>query len=252
MTFEQYRLLVPQYLAGELTPEQKSVFEEQLSTNFELQRELEELRSLWDGLSSLPEEQPSPALRARFYQRFNALEKGRRAPEKSAWWRLSPFAQFALGAALFLLGLSVGRTVLSENGRAADTAEVRAEVQSLREMVALSLLERQSATSRLEGVSWSSRVERPDAQLTTALISALNHDPNVNVRLSSLDALSRLANDASVRSALIEALPQQESPLVQIALIDVIVQIRAQAAGDALTRLARAPDTNKDVRQRAQ
>jgi hypothetical protein len=253
MTFEQYRLLVPQYLAGELSVEQRSVFEQQLSTNLELQRELEELRSLWDGLSAFPEEQPSPALRARFYQRFNALDRpqGSTAP-KSAWWRLSPFAQFALAAAVFLLGLAVGRINLSESGRAAETAEMRSEVQSLREMIALSLLERQSVTSRLEGVSWSSRVDRPDTQLTTALVSALNHDPNVNVRLSSIDALSRLAGDAGVRNALVESLPQQQSPLVQIALIDTLVQIRAQSAGEALTNLARNPETNGDVRQRAQ
>ena len=36
MTFEEIRLLIPQYLSGQLTPSEQDLFETQLSQNAEL------------------------------------------------------------------------------------------------------------------------------------------------------------------------------------------------------------------------
>jgi hypothetical protein len=129
---------------------------------------------------------------------------------------------------------------------------MRSQVQNLQQMVALSLLERQSATSRLEGVGWTEGIHRPDSRLMNALISTLNHDPNVNVRLSSLDALTRFTDEAVVRRALVDSVASQDSPLVQIALIDEIVQMRENNAARELRALAENATANSAVRQRAQ
>ncbi|MBV8553748.1 MAG: HEAT repeat domain-containing protein [Acidobacteriaceae bacterium] len=254
MNPEDYRLLIPQYLSGQLGPAETELFEAQLTASPELWMEVEELRSLWEGLGQMPQKQPSAALRFRFYQRLNAIDaKNRRAVRnKASWWQLGPLPQLAFGLALFVLGTYVGRVSLNSGVRPEEMAQMRSQVQSLREMVALSLLDRQSATSRLEGVSWGSRVERPDRELMSALVTALNHDPNVNVRLSSLDALEKFTNEASVRKALLDSIPLQDSPLVQIALIDVLVHIRDGAAAVELRRLSQDAEVNASVRQRAQ
>jgi hypothetical protein len=125
-------------------------------------------------------------------------------------------------------------------------------VQSLRQTVALSLLDQQSATSRLEGISWSSRVERPEPDLVSALLTMVGHDPNTNVRLSALDALEKFAGDPTVRKALVDSLPRQDSPLVQIALIDALVHLRDRAAAGELRKLTGDAEANAAVRQRAQ
>ena len=44
MTLEECLLLIPQYLSGELTSAERSLFEEQLAVSAELRLELEELR----------------------------------------------------------------------------------------------------------------------------------------------------------------------------------------------------------------
>ncbi len=242
MTSDECRLLMAEYWAGQLGGAERELFEAHVSADAELRVELEELRSLWEGLRSLPEEQPSAALRARFYQRLNAVGRER------AGWKVPGWAQLAAALGLFLLGVLVGR--LHVNGRA--PAEEAAQVQQLRATLALSLLDRQSATARLEGVAWSSRVERPDSDLLSALLNALNHDPNVNVRLSSLDALEKFSGDVAVRKALVDSIPLQESPLMQIALIDALVQIRDHAAGIELKRLTGDAEIQGVVRQRAQ
>jgi hypothetical protein len=146
----------------------------------------------------------------------------------------------------------LGRVNMHEQTRTDEMAQMKSQVQNLRAMVALSLLERQSATSRLEGVSWSSRVDRPDSELLSALLGALNHDPNVNVRLSSLDALEKSTHDAAVRKALVDSIPLQDSPLVQIALIDALVRARDNAAATELKKLVHDREINTAVRQRAQ
>ena len=51
MTSEECRLLIPQYLSGQLTPSESAVFEAHLGTSAELRLEVEELRVLWEGLA---------------------------------------------------------------------------------------------------------------------------------------------------------------------------------------------------------
>jgi hypothetical protein len=122
----------------------------------------------------------------------------------------------------------------------------------MREMVAMSLLQQDSAIERLRGVSWSHQLDRPSDQVLTTLLDTLRHDPNVNVRLASIDALRVFAAVDSVRTGLVDALgSRQPSPLVQIALIDAMVDIRERRSVDALRTLADDEKQNEAVRQRA-
>jgi hypothetical protein len=80
---------------------------------------------------------------------------------------------------------------------------------------------------------------------------AVNHDANVNVRLRAVDALENLAGNADIQRALVDALPLQDSPLVEVALIDVLTEVNDKAALPALRQLAEDPKANDAVRQRA-
>lgn len=251
MTFEEVRLLIPQYLSGQLTPSEQDLFEAQLSQNTELRAETEELRALWEQLGLLREEQPSMAMRARFYRRLNAMQRHNDLPvtKKFASWRLGVWRQVAAALAIFLLGLFAGRANIERHD---EMAQLRNQVQSLRETVALSLLDRQSAASRLEGVSWGREVQQPDHELLSALVTTLNRDPNTNVRLSALDALEKFDGNGTVRKALVSSLYVQSSPLVQIALIDALVHMRDPEAAQPLRKLSGNTAVNVAVRQRAQ
>jgi hypothetical protein len=254
MSFDELQALIPQYLACELTPAEKEAFEEQLGQNANLRIELEELRSLWNGLGLVGQEQPSALLRARFYQRLNAISGNRRGTLPTAAWRGWRIGVPQLAAALsfFVLGLLVGRIDSAGSASGPEIAQLRGQVEGLRQTVALSLLDGDSATSRLEGISWSNQVQRPDNELVLALLTTLNHDQNINVRLASVDALEKLAGDTAVRRALEESIPLQESPLVQIALVDALVHLRDNAAIDELRKLSSDHAANASVRQRAQ
>jgi HEAT repeat protein len=121
----------------------------------------------------------------------------------------------------------------------------------MREMVAMSLLQQDSAIERLRGVNWSHQLERPSNQVLATLLDTLRHDPNVNVRLASIDALRAFATVDSVRTGLVEALGNKTSPMVQIALIDAMVEIRERRSLDTLRLIAADTQQNEAVRQRA-
>lgn len=257
MTSEEFRQLIPEYLAGRLGNNEARFFEAEFNSNAELRFETEELRATWQGLGLLSSPQPSAAMRARFYQRLHDIQNGVTPAVRGgfAWWKpglAGLVRQITMVLALFCLGMYVGRVSVGRQASAGESLQLQAQVQNLRQTVALSLLDRQSAASRLEGVSWGSQVDHPDRDLLSALVATLEHDPNTNVRLAALDALEKFSGDAPVRQAMVNALANQNSPLVQIALIDALVHIRETKATGEFKKLSTEIDANAAVRQRAQ
>jgi hypothetical protein len=220
----------------------------------------------WQKLAALPSEQPSASSRARFEHMLAAYQEGRWekssfVSEKKSWlaaWLRSSFAapltQGAFALCLLLVGFVAGErfTAKPATSPSPQLAAMQSELTNLRQMVALSLLEQQSASRRLEGVSYSTQVERPDPEISAALLHALRFDSSVDVRLAALDALRRYSHDPTVRSGLLNALQDQQSPLVQIALIDLFVEMRESDAKDHLRRIEQDAHANSSVRQRAQ
>jgi hypothetical protein len=175
-----------------------------------------------------------------------------------AAWLRAPWgprlAYAGAAAALLVVGVLIGRewTPSAPAASSAELAELRGEVGHLREMVSLSLLRQQSASDRLRGVSWSAQIDSPSQDVVAALLDALMHDPNVNVRLATVEALGRFADEELVRRRAVEAVDQQPSPLVQIALIDFIVNANEREGAATLRRLAADPQVHESVRARAE
>ncbi len=96
----------------------------------------------------------------------------------------------------------------------------------MREMLMLSLMQQQSATERLRGVSGSGQIDQPGTEIVRALLDTLMHDANVNVRLACVDALRRFSEQDVVRRGTVQALAGSSYPLVQIALIDFMVETK--------------------------
>ena len=125
------------------------------------------------------------------------------------------------------------------------------ELREMREMLMLSLMQQQSATERLRGVSGSVQIDQPGTEIVRALLDTLMHDPNVNVRLACVDALRRFSEQDVVRRGTVQALAESSYPLVQIALIDFMVETKDKDAIDALRRLSEDSTADEAVRGRA-
>src|SRR5581483_12023803 len=170
----------------------------------------------------------------------------------NALWPRRPVWQASIAASCLIAGLLIGALWQHEKHDDRQMAALRSEVETTRELAALSLLRQQSATERLRGVDYSQRMPTLEPRVASALIEAVNHDSNVNVRLAAIDALARAADDAGVRQSLAASLAQQDSPMVQAALIDYLVDSRDASAAAALRQFSSRADLNEAVKQHAE
>jgi HEAT repeat protein len=154
-----------------------------------------------------------------------------------------------VAVALLVAGGLGGHYLERDRAASPEIAHLQGQVESLRQLVALSMLRDESPSSRIHGVTYGSQMTRPGQPVEQALLYALNHDANVNVRLAAVDALEKLAGDAEIRRALADALPLQDSPLVETAIVDVLVRANGAEAVPALRRLVRDAQADEAVRE---
>jgi hypothetical protein len=254
MTCDQVKEQIADYLAGALSPATAEDLDEHFAACAACKHEAADLSETWEMLGLMEQEQPSAALRSRFYQSLEAYREGLAASAPAPARR--PFFDWgwrgwAWSAALLVAGLAIGQFLnVRERGRG-DLAQLQDEVLHMRQLVTLSLLQQQSASERLRGVDYSNRVEQSDTQVLAALLHAVNQDPSVNVRLAAVDALRKFSASPSVKGTLNQSLVKQNSPLVQLALIDLIVDTRDKAALPSLAALERSPTADKNVKEKA-
>jgi hypothetical protein len=265
MICDRMREQIPECLAGRLDATAREKLIDHLDTCSACRAEVAELGVVWRGFESMSEPEPSPAMRTRFLETLGAYQEGYQeaqrkqayaVPQKS-WWSLlwaRPAWQAAFSAALLLAGGMAGRYVAGERAavtRNPEMAHLQAQVENLSQLVTLSLLQEQSPSARLRGVTYSYQVTQPDPEVEQELLRTVNHDENINVRLSAVVAIAKFAKNPEVRRALVDSIPVQESPLVQIAVIDLLVQLNDKDAVPALRKLALEKETDEGVRQRA-
>lgn len=126
--------------------------------------------------------------------------------------------------------------------------DLTAQVHEMREMMMLSLLQNPSASERIRAVSYTSDIRRVNPNVAAALLATLNNDQNINVRLSTLEALTHFARDPVVREGLVQSILQQDSPLMQAALADVMLTLQEKRAIQPLKKLLQQKDLNSMVR----
>jgi HEAT repeat protein len=97
----------------------------------------------------------------------------------------------------------------------------------------------------------SREVGTPDDRLLDTLIKTLDSDPDVNVRMAAVDALGRYSDRERVRRALVSSLRAEQSPLVQVSLIDLLIQLREPGVKPVLKSLIEDKDTLEPVKKRA-
>jgi hypothetical protein len=257
---------LPDYLGGALQPAEKSRVEQHLKSCKSCAREYASLSRMWTDLGSLPVETPSPRLRENFYAELDRRRSGRamvRTPGLGLLdrlnqgigkiWPKQPAIQFAVAVVFLLVGYVIGfRIDGAGNGGSGDVAQLRSEVVNMQRLVMLSLLKTESASERIRGANWTEQINRPDTEVFAALFETLNYDPNVNVRLAALEALTKYYEQAEVKKGIIASLLRQTSPLVQLALVQVITSVNDSDGIKALKDLLQDKDLNKTVRDRVE
>lgn len=156
---------------------------------------------------------------------------------------------------LVLTGLTAG-LLLNQQQDATDEqlAALQQEISQMKSALMYGSVQQASASERISAVYSSSRLQQGnpqlDAEITDILIYTMNNDQNVNVRLAAAEALFKFRTEPRIGKALTNSLAQQNDPLMQITLIDMLVEMKQKSAVNEMQKMLLRAETQDVVKQR--
>lgn len=263
MKCDNDKALLAGWINNQLTAAEREAFEAHLSQCPVCRMELETDQQVWDLLGEMPVPEPSATAAPRFYAMLETYKESQehwKSPFAdiknmfSQLWTVQPGFRLAYSVVLVTMGLGLGYLLNRETaGQSSEKqiAKLSSQVGEMKEMMMLSLLENPSATERIRGVSYTSELRNTNREVIDALLATLNGDPNVNVRLMTLEALAPLAaKNPAVREGLVQSIVEQESPLVQSALADVMLKLQEKRSVQPFRKLLQQKNLNGLVRDK--
>lgn len=223
----------------------------------------EEEMKIWDRLSKIETPEPNSDMKVRFNAMMQTYKEGQKENifvkfinQVKLAFRFQPAVNWAFSLVLAgvfgIAGYFIGRPdreVLASQNKVEQLSE---EVQNMKEVMMLTMLENPTATERLKAVSYTQDLKNVDDKVIDALLTTLNNDENDNVRIMTVEALVELAHYPKVREGLVQSLMHQESPLVQVALADAMVKLQEKKSVRQLKKLLEKQDLNETVKTKVE
>ena len=207
-------------------------------------------QKLWQALGDLPDESPSPRLRQSFYRELEKADRESWLEKLNSWLGIRNATGWVTAMAFGVLGLGLAQWMNTTNIDIPGTATVSDPVEDsrlavleqnvarLNRQLVLDRLQDSAASTRLRGVFDAGGLVEDDPEVTRALLLRATEDRVPSVRSAAIDALGPKLNSASVGSELMNLLEQAEAPLVQLALVDLVLRYGSQAQIEQLLALA--------------
>lgn len=243
--------LLDRYNSGTAMPDDLKEIENLLENGKIDIENLQGFEQLENRISRLETPAPSLHLDEQFYKMLKREKKGLKSftwKNFFSWPELAP--RLALASITLILGLAAGYILRSPAEKDEQIGKLGHEISELKEVMMLSLLEKESATDRLKAVSLTQGMDQASKKVTEALIQTLNNDENVNVRLAALDALKLYSKDSGVRESLVRSIAQQESPLVQVALAELMAELQEKSAVKEFQEILKDGKTPSDIKKK--
>ena len=182
-----------------------------------------------------------PALRTAFYTMLGDLQRSQtQSASRWTWLQIGRPRLLRLGMA-FMTVFALG--ALSMYLAQSESRSIQPEVEAL-----VAQLEAPSPTLRLTGIYTVSDGSMTEARVRDALITVIQTDPSVNVRVAALEALAPSTDDPDVRTAIVHVLGSDSEPLVQLAALRVLEAHQSTEVRQALDELLEQPDLEPLVR----
>ncbi len=257
MKESEFEIKAIAYLKEEISKEDKHEFEVFLNANPAYQEEFDLLAASWRQLAKMESPEPSENMDSLFFEMLNSeIEKGKK--KTNGWSGLQALVfnvlrpQLAYGVLLLFIGLGVGYFMKQDDTfQAIEPQSVSSEEnQEIHEKLVLTLLEQPSANKRLEGVSEANKISTVDETVINALLKTLNNDANVNVRLASIESLTNYVGNPKVRQGLIQSIPHQKSPIVQVTLANLMLALEEKKSIEPFKQLLKNKELDSTVKKK--
>lgn len=264
MQCDKAESLLIDYLDKQLHPGDRAPLEQHLQGCPSCRQTLEEYRTLFATIESDKAEKPGPALREKFENMLQSevnidatarIVHMDREEDRKVIPLKKTSVLFRIAASIILIasGIFIGTlfTIDRTNGNA-EVAELKNEVNDMKETLMFNLLTEESASERIKAVSYADDIKDPDSKIVTALINTMNEDKNLNVRLAALYAVAKFSDSQTVNDALIASLSKQTEPLMQIALINILTEKKETKAKESIREILHDKKTLPPVKEIAQ
>ena len=226
-------------------------FEELIRNKALSEKEISELKDIYESIEELEVPEPSESMQSNFYNQLENYKLKRSGsglkiswPDLHEVFGLRTFVlKPAFAVLLFLIGIITGLLIKNQP----DNSELITELQNSQKALMLTLIEQPSATARLKAVNLTNDLSGPDEVVINALFTTLNNDDNVNVRLAALEALFNYSNLPQVRKGLVESIAYQKSPLVLVTLSKAMVLLQEKGSAEKLRQLLEEHDFEKNI-----
>ncbi len=251
---EQYMSLITDYIDGNLSEERKREFDAYVEEGHIDMEEIKAIIALQGRIERTEQPIPGAAMSEAFYTMLNNVKETDSKKEVSfkleqLWPMLfgTNMGRLAFGMVLLIVGVVVGRGVTGITYKN-QLSELSTQMTDMKEMMMMSMLEEESVTQRLKGVQMSSELVSSNKEVTDAMFLTLNSDESTNVRMAALNLLAQYANDPNIREGLINSIAKQESPLMQIALAELMVELQESKSVDEFKNIIEGEYTPEEVK----
>ena len=249
MEREKLESMLIDYIDGNLEEKDSLLIEAELEENQEAKALYAQLKEVMTKMSDAAMLVPGEALKSSFEQ-FLSQEVTKK-PEAKTVTMVPMIYRIAAGIILLMVAGVTTYWIRRDLQNQEELARIKMELEVNKRMM-MSMLDNEfSPSQRMQGVSVAYEMNKPDDEIVTVLIKTFNNDPNTNVRLAALDALSKFSSEDGVRKSLIEALSSQKDPVIQIALIQLMVKMKEKTVIDQLEKIATDSKTMKAVKTEA-
>ncbi|MEX0844717.1 MAG: hypothetical protein WD022_05525 [Balneolaceae bacterium] len=253
---EKYEKLIADYLSGDLDTEGKAKVEELIASGEIDFMEFRELEKMHEDLGTIPIPKPGKEMSSRFY----AMLEEEKRNKKDSWKEFLSnkinaalaeltIPKLAYAVVLLVVGGFIGSQI---NGSQSEIEQLSKEMQTMKKMMMVNMLEGASAADRLKAVNISTELPRADTEAIHALLFTLNNDPSVNVRVQTIVALKRWGDNEMVREGLVRSIAKQESPIVIIELADAMIELELKNGAQEFEQLLRERELDYTVQQKLQ
>ncbi|WP_394973568.1 HEAT repeat domain-containing protein [uncultured Croceitalea sp.] len=253
---EEFEIMAIDYLKGEISLDDKVVFEKFLSNNPSYQKEFEDLKLLWKDTNAINVPEPSEQMDVKFFDMLNSETEIQKKPNLNWFSKFSANLsilmkpQFAYGLLLLTIGLSIGYFLKPKETQTVTKIVANDETEEVREKLVLTLLKQPSVNKRLQGVSEANRFGKVDETVIKALLQTLNKDSNVNVRLAAIESLTNYVSNPVVRQGLVQSIPNQESPIVQVTLANLMAALQEKNSIEPFKKLLQNQELDTTVKKK--
>lgn len=254
---KKYEQLIADYLGGSLDEASKLQLKELLARGEIDPIAFRTVKQFYEELDTLATPEPSAGMSRNFYAMLEA-SKEKEAERSSLTGLKHTLRQFvslftlprlAYAFVLLFIGALIGDQFGTNEDR---LEELTAEMQNMREIMMVAMLEGSSPTDRLRAVNISTELPVADEKAIQALLFTLNNDKSVNVRVQTVEALIRWGDNEMVREGLVNSIAYQESETVIVALADAMVVLGVRNSVDKFEELLKNRDLDINVKQKLQ